>query len=69
MSIITYIRSNLESSAGERLIFSTTDFDKSYFDFKGLAATSKEALAFNWHTIPAFATEIVCCYMASKMAV
>lgn len=32
----------------------------------GLAAEMIAALQFNWQTIPAFAIDIVCCYMPSN---
>jgi hypothetical protein len=58
-----YNRSNRESNAGGRFIFYTTDFLVSYFECKGLAAANIAVLEFNWHTIPALAIDIVCCYM------
>lgn len=45
-------------------MFYTTLFLASYLEFIGLAADKIEVLEFNWHTIPAFAIEIVCCYIA-----
>mgnify|MGYP006876633378 CR=1 FL=1 len=45
-------------------MFSTTDRFISYFERIGFAADKIEVREFNWHTIPAFATEIVCCYIA-----
>ena len=63
------IRSNLDINAGGRFMFSITDLFTSYFDFIGFAATSKDVLAFNWQTIPAFATDIVCCYIAYSRAI
>lgn len=63
------MRSNLDNNAGGRFIFSITDLVVSYFDFRGLAATRRDVLAFNWHTMPAFATDIVCCYIAYSRTV
>lgn len=41
------MRSNLDNNAGGRFIFSITDLVVSYFDFRGLAATRRDVLAFN----------------------
>ncbi len=41
------------------------DFDLSYLPYRGLAAAKILALAFKVAYIPAFAIEIVCCYIAS----
>jgi len=46
------------------LIFSTTDFFVSYLEWIGFAAERIDVREFNWHTITALATEIVCCYIA-----
>ena len=48
------------------MIFSTTERFVSYFDWTGFAAERIDVREFNWHTIPALATEIVCCYIASS---
>lgn len=44
-------------------MFSTTDFFGLYFECMGFAADIIAALQFSWHTIPALAIEIVCCYI------
>jgi hypothetical protein len=45
-------------------MFYITDFFLSYFDPIGLAAAKMAVREFSWHTIPAFAIEIVCCSIA-----
>lgn len=45
-------------------MFYITDFFLSYLDPMGLAAARMAVREFNWHTIPAFAIEIVCCSIA-----
>jgi len=60
------MRSNLESKAGGRLMFSTTDFLGLYLECTGFAAEIIAVRQFSWHTIPALAIEIVCCYMPSS---
>ncbi len=50
-------------------MFSITDFLLSYLEWIGFAAAKIDVLEFNWHTIPAFAIEIVCCYIAYKRIV
>lgn len=45
-------------------MFYTTLFFGSYFECIGFAADKIDVLEFNWHTIPALAIDIVCCYMA-----
>lgn len=35
-----------------------------YLELIGLAAANIAVLEFNWQTIPAFAMDIVCCYIA-----
>lgn len=68
-SSIIYIRSKRDNKAGDKLIFSTTDFFLSYLELTGFAAAKIEVLEFNWQTIPALAIEIVCCYIASNRIV
>lgn len=50
-------------------MFYTTDFFESYFECTGFAAANIAVREFNWHTIPAFAIEIVCCSIASSKTV
>jgi hypothetical protein len=45
-------------------MFYITDFFWSYLEFTGFAAARIAVLEFSWHTIPALAIEIVCCYIA-----
>lgn len=40
-----------------------------YLELIGFAADKTAVLVFSWQTIPALATEIVCCYIASKRIV
>lgn len=47
-------------------MFSTTDFFGLYLEWTGFAADMIAVLQFNWHTIPALAMEIVCCYIPSN---
>lgn len=47
-------------------MFYTTERFMSYFDWTGLAADKIDVREFSWHTIPALATEMVCCSMASS---
>ena len=63
------MRSNLDNRAGGRFIFSITDFFESYFEWTGLAAAKIAVLELSWHTIPALAIDIVCCYIASRRIV
>jgi hypothetical protein len=63
------MRSNLDSRLGGRLMFSITDFLMSYLESTGLAAARMAVREFSWHTIPALAIEIVCCYIASRRTV
>lgn len=63
-SNMIYIKSKRESRAGIKFMFSTTDFFTLYFEFIGLAAAKMAVLEFNWQTMPAFAIDIVCCYIA-----
>jgi hypothetical protein len=60
------MRSNLLNNAGGKFIFSTTERFISYLDRIGFAADKIEVREFSWQTIPALATEIVCCYIASS---
>ncbi len=64
ISKIIYIKSNLVNKAGGKLIFYTTERFGSYFDKIGFAADNIEVLVFSWQTIPALATDIVCCSIA-----
>lgn len=48
---------------------SFNDLDLSYLPNKGFAAASIEVLAFRVAYTPALAMEIVCCYIASWIAV
>lgn len=50
-------------------MFYTTDFFDLYLEFTGLAAAKIEVLDFKLHTIPAFATDIVCCSITYKRIV
>jgi hypothetical protein len=45
-------------------MFYTIDFCGLYFEFTGFAAEIIAVLEFSEQTIPAFAIEIVCCYIA-----
>jgi hypothetical protein len=47
-------------------MFYTTDLFMSYFEEMGLAAERIEVLELSWHTIPALAMDMVCCYIASR---
>ena len=58
------MRSKREIMDGGRLIFFITDCLGSYFESRGFAAAKIAVLEFNWHTIPALAIDIVCCYIA-----
>ena len=46
------------------MIFSTTDSLALYLEFIGLAAARMAVLELSWHTMPALAIEMVCCYIA-----
>ena len=50
-------------------MFYMIDFLILYLDSMGLAAAKIAVLEFNWQTIPAFAIEIVCCYITSSSTV
>lgn len=63
------MRSKREMREGFKFMFAITDFLGSYFDSIGLAAARIDVLAFSWQTMPALATEIVCCYIASSRTV
>ena len=63
------MRSNLESNAGGRLIFSTTDLVESNLECSGLAAARIALRELSWQTIPALAIEMVCCSIASRRMV
>eukprot|EP00960_Hanusia_phi_P036245 752220-Hanusia_phi.AAC.4 len=57
--------SNLDSSAGGRLIFSDGDLLGLYRPYAGLAAAKTDVLALREVVMPALAMETVCCSMTS----
>jgi len=57
--------SNLDKRAAGRLIFLWIVSERLYLPKRGFAAANIAVLAFKVVVIPAFAIEIVCCYIAS----
>ena len=68
ISLTTKIQSNLDKIVVWNSICYDTCLKSSYLPWIGLAAASTEVLEFNLVVIPAFATLIVCCYIASWIA-
>ncbi len=50
-------------------MFYIRDFWGLNLESMGLAATSIDVRELSWHTIPALAIDIVCCYIASSKIV
>lgn len=65
---MTKNRSNLDMMGAEMLMLYFRALDLSYLPKRGFAAARMLVLAFRVAWTPAFAIEIVCCYMASWMA-
>jgi hypothetical protein len=61
-------KSNLDIIGGEIFMFFFNGNDLSYRPNMGLAAASTLVRAFRVACTPAFAIDIVCCYIASWMA-
>mmetsp|Transcript_10011 Transcript_10011/g.21116 ORF Transcript_10011/g.21116 Transcript_10011/m.21116 type:complete len:296 (+) Transcript_10011:629-1516(+) len=68
-SSIRNIRSKRLRSELGRLTFSLKDFRRLYLPYKGLAAARTAARALRVATIPALATDTVCCSITSWIAV